>query len=74
MMLAKALTIAIRYSFVRSQFKNQKGSDGQTVERKLMDYQTHRYKLMTNLSNAFVMNLVLREMDRLYEKMITKIQ
>ena len=73
-MLAKSLTIAIRYSFVRSQFKNQKGPDGQIVQRKLMDYQTHRYKLMTNLASLFVMILTFREMERLYEKMIQKIQ
>ena len=39
-----------------------------------MDYQTHRYKLMTNLSSNFVFNLALREMNRLYEKMINNIQ
>jgi acyl-CoA oxidase len=36
--LSKALTIAIRYACVRTQFKDKAGSD---QERALIDYQTH---------------------------------
>jgi len=40
--LARALTIAIRYSVVRRQFNSV---DGDVRERKLLDYQTQLHKL-----------------------------
>ena len=38
--LSKALTIAIRYAVVRTQFKDKHGTD---KERQLIDYQTHQH-------------------------------
>ena len=37
-MLAKALTIGIRYGIVRKQFKSVRNEKGVLVERKIIDY------------------------------------
>jgi acyl-CoA oxidase len=52
--LMKPLKVAIRYACVRRQFKSMQGSK---QERKIMDYQTHMYKLGPNLARAFVMQV-----------------
>lgn len=49
--LAQALTIAIRFSLVRTQFHDDDGN-----ERKLLDYQTQQDKLLPLLAQAFAMN------------------
>lgn len=52
--LMRPLKIAIRYACVRRQFKTKTGKKG---ERKLMDYQTHLYKLGPILARAFIMQI-----------------
>jgi acyl-CoA oxidase len=44
------------------------------VERKLIDYQTHQQRLFDNLANLFVIQLAMREIFYLYDKMINNIQ
>jgi len=46
--LGEALTIAIRYSLVRKQFKDSKGN-----ERKIMDYQLQQEKLVNALADFY---------------------
>jgi acyl-CoA oxidase len=48
--LSKGLTIALRYSCVRRQFKNTTGSKQET---KLIDYQTQQMKLIPLLATSF---------------------
>lgn len=50
--LRKALLIAIRYAVCRRQFRTQ---PGKKKERKLLDYQSHMYKLGPSLADAYVM-------------------
>eukprot|EP00127_Corallochytrium_limacisporum_P002570 Clim_evm6s134 gene=Clim_evmTU6s134 len=59
-----ALTIAVRYSCVRRQFKEE---DGDAQEMKIMDYQTHQRKLMPLLAQAYGYHFAgmrLRELER----------
>ena len=50
MYLAPALTIGIRYSIVRRQFKN---ISGQPTETQLIDYQTQQFKLFPLVATMF---------------------
>ena len=50
MFLSQSLTIAARYAAVRRQFSTQEGTK---KERRLLDYQTHQYKLLPALSSSF---------------------
>jgi len=50
--LARPVLIAVRYAIVRRQFKTQVGSK---TERKIMDYQTHMYKLGPIVARSFLM-------------------
>lgn len=52
--LAKGLLIATRYAAVRRQFKTIEGE--KKLERKLIDYQTHMFKLAPLLSYAYAFN------------------
>lgn len=57
--LMKALQIAVRYSVCRRQFANVPGSE---KERKILDYQTQMFKLGPLVANAFVMQIVGKEL------------
>jgi hypothetical protein len=47
--LARAVTVAIRYSLVRRQFGSQ------TKEKQILDYQTQQQRIFVPLSAAFAM-------------------
>ncbi len=49
--LARALTIAVRYSAVRRQF----APDGGASEVQILDYQTQQFKLLPLLATAYVL-------------------
>ena len=72
-LLAKSIMIATRYSTVRSQFQNQT-ENGQKVERKLIDYQTHQQRIGENIANLFVVSMTMAEQYKNYDKMISNIQ
>ncbi len=57
LMLAKALIITTRYAAVRRQFPTLKDSK---AERKLIDYQTHMFKLAPLIAYNYVMIVVAR--------------
>jgi len=54
----RALIIGIRYSVCRRQFSTQPGTK---VERKLLDYQSHMFKLGPILADAYVMKATGKE-------------
>ncbi|CAG9330239.1 unnamed protein product [Blepharisma stoltei] len=58
-----ALTIAIRYGAVRKQF-------GGEVERPILDYPVHRYRLMPHLAKDFAANMSMKIIARLYNERI----
>lgn len=60
--LGHGLTIATRYASVRRQFANVEGSK---LERKILDYQTHMFKLAPLLAYSLAFNFSARELCRL---------
>ncbi|CAG9330240.1 unnamed protein product [Blepharisma stoltei] len=54
-----ALTIAIRYAAVRKQF-------GGEIERPILDYPVHRFRLMPHLAKDFAANMSMKLICRLY--------
>ncbi len=63
----KALTIAIRYSVVRRQF----GAGG--VENKIMDYGTHKMRLLPHLAATYAMHFAAVEVTRIYEDLMAQL-
>mmetsp|Transcript_5093 Transcript_5093/g.4307 ORF Transcript_5093/g.4307 Transcript_5093/m.4307 type:complete len:263 (-) Transcript_5093:706-1494(-) len=49
--LSKALTIGVRYSIVRKQFRDEDKN-----ERTILDYQTQQDKVLVSLANCYAMN------------------
>ena len=69
--MARALTIAIRYSSVRRQFSTVKQSN---IERPIIEYQTQQAKLIPALAYTFGFSLVGRRvLDKTWE-MVTKLE
>ena len=60
--LAKALTIAIRYSIVRRQTQNKPGA----LETQLLDYVNQQYTLFPLLSSAYALYFISQYMVELY--------
>ena len=50
--LAQALVIATRYAAVRRQFSTQ---DETKIERRLIDYQTHQFKIIPLIASSYCM-------------------
>lgn len=62
--LQRALTIAIRYGCVRRQFHT---TDAVT-EQKIMDYQSHQYRLFPYLSAAFAMQISASKLNKVHSR------
>ncbi|XP_003391494.1 PREDICTED: peroxisomal acyl-coenzyme A oxidase 1-like, partial [Amphimedon queenslandica] len=60
--LARAVTIAIRYSVVRRQTQNRPGEP----ETQVLDYQTQQFKLFPLLASAYAMKFASQYMLKLY--------
>lgn len=65
----KALTIAIRYGIVRRQF----GGKGGKVENKIMDYGTHKMRLIPALAITFAMHFSAVEVTRIYDSLMEQL-
>ncbi|OZJ01406.1 hypothetical protein BZG36_05723 [Bifiguratus adelaidae] len=69
--LARATTIAIRYSAIRSQFvdaANPKKFNGKTVETPVIDYTMQQYRLFPHLAAAYACFFTGRSMMDLYHR------
>lgn len=66
-----ALTIAIRYAAVRRQFSTLENSK---KERRLLDYQTHHFKLIPNLALSYAQRFASTEVENLYDKLMEDIK
>jgi acyl-CoA oxidase len=64
--LQRAVTIAIRYACIRRQFKQRGISD----PVKLMDYQTHQYRLLPLLAGCYAMLFSSRKLCSSYQHVI----
>ena len=65
----KALTIAIRYAIVRRQFGGKNGK----VENKIMDYGTHKMRLIPALAITFAMHFAAVEVTRIYDSLMEQL-
>lgn len=68
--LAKALTIALRYSVVRRQFKN---ISGQKEETRLIDYQTQQQKLFPMVAMMFAHSYASENVTQLHKRLLEDI-
>ncbi|EIE85424.1 hypothetical protein G6F46_009406 [Rhizopus delemar] len=67
--LAKATTIAVRYSAVRQQFvdaSNPRKWDNKIIETPVLDYTMQQYRLLPTVASAYACFFTGREMLRLY--------
>jgi acyl-CoA oxidase len=64
-----ALTIAVRYAAVRRQF----GRNESELERQLLDYPSHQYRLIPHIAATFAMHFTAEKIKRLYEDLVTAI-
>lgn len=69
--LEKAVTIAVRYAAVRRQGLQVNSEDSHT-ETRLLDYQTHQYRLMPVLARAYAYRLQTRHITRLLQQFDTQ--
>ncbi|KAI9486808.1 MAG: acyl-CoA dehydrogenase/oxidase C-terminal [Benjaminiella poitrasii] len=68
--LAKATTIAVRYSTIRQQFvdaSNPKKWDDKVIETPVLDYTMQQYRLLPIIATAYACFFTGSEMYRLYE-------
>lgn len=65
--LSSGLTIATRYACVRRQFKTQEGTK---LERKLMDYQSHMFKLTPLLAYTYVFSFSAISVMDMHQKLL----
>lgn len=65
----KALTIAIRYSIVRRQF----GGGRDRVETKIMDYGTHKMRLLPILAMTYAMHFAAMEVSKIYDSLMDQL-
>lgn len=69
LVLARAATVAIRYSAVRAQFvdeANPKKVDSKTVETPVLDYRMQQYRLFPIIAQAYACHFTAIEMHRMY--------
>ncbi|KAG6604584.1 Acyl-CoA dehydrogenase/oxidase [Phytophthora cinnamomi] len=69
--LEKAVTIAVRYAAVRRQGL-QVNPEDPNAETRLLDYQTHQYRLMPVLARAYAYRLHTRYITRLLQQFDTQ--
>jgi hypothetical protein len=66
------LTIGIRYATVRRQFSTLES--GNKLERKLLDYQTHMFKLAPLLAYSFGMNFAAHHIFKEHTQLLQDLQ
>lgn len=70
--LERGLTIALRYSVIRRQFKNN--LDNPKTETKLLDYQTQQMKLLPLLAISFAMKWAFRDLWIQYFDLLSNVK
>jgi acyl-CoA oxidase len=65
----KALTIAIRYGVVRRQFGGKSGK----LENKIMDYGTHKMRLIPALAITYAMHFAAVEVTSIYDSLMEQL-
>ena len=67
LIIARAVTIAVRYASVRRQFQDRDSTDPKAPELAVLDYPTVQIRILPLLSTAFALHYTGEAMHRLYE-------
>jgi acyl-CoA oxidase len=68
LILARAVTVAIRYLSIRRQFRNKDNPDESLAETAVLDYSTVQIRVLTLLATAFALHYGGSAMRELYER------
>lgn len=60
------MTIAIRYAAVRRQF----GGNVHELEKQLLDYPSHQYRLIPHVATTFAMHFAAEKMKKLHDDLL----
>lgn len=66
LILARAVTIAIRYTSIRKQFRDRDATDSNALEMAVLDYPTVQIRLLPLLARAFALHYTGEAMHNLY--------
>ncbi|KAK5162963.1 uncharacterized protein LTR77_011017 [Saxophila tyrrhenica] len=67
LIMARAVTIAVRYTCVRRQFSDRDSNDPKAPELAVLDYPTVQIRILPLLATAFALHYTGEAMHRLYE-------
>jgi acyl-CoA oxidase len=67
LIIARAVTIAVRYASVRQQFADRDSKDSKAPELSVLDYPTVQIRILPLLATAFALHYTGEAMHRLYE-------
>lgn len=67
LVMARAVTIAVRYTSVRRQFQDRDSNDGSAPELSVLDYPTVQIRILPLLATAFALHYTGAAMQTLYE-------
>lgn len=67
LVIARAVTIAVRYSSVRRQFADRDSKDAKAPELAVLDYPTVQIRILPLLATSFALHYTGEAMHRLYE-------
>ncbi|KAK5943764.1 hypothetical protein PMZ80_004773 [Knufia obscura] len=68
LVIARAVTVAVRYLAIRRQFRDQDSTDPASVETPVLDYSTVQIRILPLLATAFALHYSGSAMRELYER------
>jgi len=68
LVLARAVTIAVRYTAIRRQFSDRDDPSPSAPERSVLDYETVQIRILPLLASAFALHYTGSAMQQLYER------
>jgi acyl-CoA oxidase len=67
LVLARAVTVAVRYLSIRRQFRDRDGVEGEGMEMAVLDYPTVQIRILPLLATTFALHYAGTAMKKLYE-------
>ena len=68
LVIARAVTVAVRYLAIRRQFRDQDSTDPSTLETPVLDYSTVQIRILPLVATAFALHYSGSAMRALYER------
>lgn len=68
LVMARAVTVAVRYSAIRRQFRDRDSTSSQDLERKVLDYPTVQIRILPLLATSFALHYTGEYMYEMYHK------